>query len=67
MSLSKLQANTTIIKYFLFDNKMENVERIKLGYYGRLRNLDKVFQGFRPANLVFFDIKNAVFTSLKEN
>jgi hypothetical protein len=49
-------------------NKEEQVmERITLGDFGRLNKLDKVAQGFQPANTFFFEIKNSVFTALKEN
>jgi len=43
------------------------MERITLGDYGRLVNLDEVAQGFQLANHVFFDIKNSVLTTLKLN
>jgi len=43
------------------------MERITLGDYGRLDNLDEVAQGFQPANPVFFDIKNSVLNTLKVN
>jgi len=44
------------------------MERITIGDYEWLDNLDEVAQGrFQPANTVFFDIKNSVLTSLKEN
>lgn len=39
-----------------FDDEMEDVERITLGDYGRLNNIDDVAQGFQLANPVF-DIK----------
>ncbi|KEH26722.1 transposable element protein, putative [Medicago truncatula] len=40
---------------------------VKLEDYGRLDNLDEVAQGFQPANLVFFDIRNPVLTAFKVN
>lgn len=36
---------------------------VTLEDYGRLDNLDEVAQGFQPANLVFFDIRNPVLTT----
>lgn len=52
---------------FSSDKDEQVMERITLGDYARLGNLDKVAQGFQPANPVFFDIKNSVLTTLKEN
>ncbi|KEH30976.1 transmembrane protein, putative [Medicago truncatula] len=43
------------------------MERVTLGDYERLNNLDEVAQGFQPANPVFFNIKNLVLTALKDN
>jgi hypothetical protein len=43
------------------------MQRVTLGDYKRLDNLDEVAQEFQPTNHVFFDIKNSVFTTLKEN
>jgi len=49
------------------DEEEEVMERVTLGDYGILDNLDEVAQGFQPVNPVFFNINNSVPTALKDN
>jgi len=49
-------------------SSMGDHQRITLGDYGRLDNLDEIFLGFQPANPIIFDInKNRVLVNLKTN
>ena len=52
---------------FSSDDKIGDMEHITLGDDRRFNNLDEVVQRFQLENSVFFDIKNVVLTTLKEN
>jgi len=46
---------------------MGDIERITLGDYGSLDNLDEVSQGFQSKNIVLFDIKTVDLAALRDN